>query len=57
MSEENKALVRRFVEEVQSQHNLDILPEIFDPNFVNHSGPGGMPPPQEIEGGSSSLCC
>ena len=36
--EQNKALVRRFVEEVQSQHNLAALDELFSPHFVDHSG-------------------
>ena len=43
MSEENKALVRRFVEEVQSKHNLDLVEEIFDPNCVNHAVVPGLP--------------
>jgi steroid delta-isomerase-like uncharacterized protein len=41
--QENKALVRRFVEEVQNQHNLAALDELLSPNFVDHSG-GGRPP-------------
>ena len=36
--QENKALVRRFVEEVQNQHNLDALDALFSPDFVDHSG-------------------
>lgn len=43
MSEENKALVRRFVEEVQSKHNLDLVEDIFDPGFVNHAVVTGLP--------------
>jgi steroid delta-isomerase-like uncharacterized protein len=42
-AEENKALVRRFVEEVQSQGNIDALDEICSPEFVNHSAPPGVP--------------
>jgi steroid delta-isomerase-like uncharacterized protein len=36
--EENKALVHRFVEEVQNQHSLAALEELFSPDFVDHSG-------------------
>ena len=36
MSEENKALVRRYTEEVGSQAKLDVIDEIFAPDFVNH---------------------
>ena len=43
MSEENKALVRRLVDEVQNKHNLDALEEILAPNFVNLSAPTGAP--------------
>jgi steroid delta-isomerase-like uncharacterized protein len=36
--QENKTLVRRFVEEVQCQHNLAVLDELYSPNFVDRSG-------------------
>ena len=42
-AEKNKALVRRFVEEVQSAGNIDALDEICSPDFVNHSAPPGVP--------------
>jgi steroid delta-isomerase-like uncharacterized protein len=42
-TEENKALVRRFVDEVQSRGNIDALDEICSPEFVNHSAPPGVP--------------
>jgi steroid delta-isomerase-like uncharacterized protein len=35
--EENKAVIRRFVEEVQTQHNIDIMDELFSPDFYDHS--------------------
>jgi steroid delta-isomerase-like uncharacterized protein len=35
--EENKALVRRFIEEVQNQHKLAAIDELFSPEFVDHS--------------------
>jgi steroid delta-isomerase-like uncharacterized protein len=41
--EQNKAVVRRFVEQVQNQHNLDALDELFSPDFVDHSGMSSPP--------------
>ena len=41
-AEENKALVRRFVDEVQSGGNIDLIDEICSPEFVNHSTPPGI---------------
>jgi predicted ester cyclase len=46
-AEENKALVHRFVDEVQSQGNTDLIDEICSPEFVNHSSPPGLPPDRE----------
>ena len=43
-AEDNKALVRRFVDEVQSGNNVDTVDEICSPEFVNHSAPPGVPP-------------
>lgn len=45
--QENKALVRRFVEEVQNQHNLAALDELFSPDMVDHSS---MTDPPGLEG-------
>ena len=42
-AEENKALVRRFVSEVQSRGNIDALDEMCSPDFVNRSSPPGVP--------------
>ena len=42
-AQENKALVRRFVEEVQSGGNIDAIDELCSPEFVNHSAPPGVP--------------
>lgn len=39
----NKAVVRRFVEEVQNQKDPDAYDELNDPSFVNHSAPAGVP--------------
>lgn len=35
--DENKAIVLRFVEEVQNQHNLGLLDELISPDFVDHN--------------------
>jgi steroid delta-isomerase-like uncharacterized protein len=43
MSEANKALMRRFVEEVQNQHKLDAFEMYFDPAFVNYDSWPGLP--------------
>ena len=43
MSEENKAFIRRLVEEVQNGHNPDKLDELLAPTFVNHTTGGGAP--------------
>jgi steroid delta-isomerase-like uncharacterized protein len=42
-AEENKALVRRFVDEVQSGGNIDVIDELCSPRFVNHSAPPRVP--------------
>ena len=36
MSEENKALVRRYFEEVEQGRNLDVLDELFAAEYVHH---------------------
>lgn len=36
--EANKAVVRRFVEEFQSQNRVDAIDEFVSRDFVNHSG-------------------
>jgi steroid delta-isomerase-like uncharacterized protein len=43
LAEENKALVRRFVDEVQSAGNIDAIDELCSSEFVNHSAPPGVP--------------
>ena len=43
-TEENKAVVRRFVEEVQSHHKIELVDQLFDPSYNDHaSGPGITP--------------
>ncbi|MEA2491312.1 MAG: hypothetical protein QOH21_3104 [Acidobacteriota bacterium] len=41
-TERNKAVIRRFVEEVQNKKNWHVYDELNDPEFVNHSAPPGM---------------
>ena len=49
MSEQNKAIVRQLVEEIQNRHQLDRMGEFFEPDFVNHvEGP-------EPHGGANSI--
>ena len=43
MSEANKALIRRLVEEVQNQHNVAAFDEFFAPSFVNYDILPGFP--------------
>jgi predicted ester cyclase len=42
-TEENKAVVRRFYEEVVNQKKRAVLDEVFDPNLVDHFFPPGTP--------------
>ncbi len=39
----NKQVYRRFVEEVINKGNIDIIPELYDPEYVDHSAPPGAP--------------
>ena len=41
MSEENKALVRRLVDEVQNGHSPDKLDGLLTPDFFNHTARAG----------------
>jgi predicted ester cyclase len=50
MSEENKAVVRRWVQEVQTAHRFEVMDELFEPDIVNHDRPGGLPSPQGVDG-------
>ena len=43
--EQNKEVTRRTIEEVMNQGKVELIPELFDPNYV-HRGPGG----QEVRG-------
>jgi len=40
-TEQNKAVVRRFIEAGLNAMNGDLVDEIFAPDYVNHNVPGG----------------
>ena len=46
MSEENKTLIQRFVEEAFNRGNLDVADEVYAPEFTSHesAGPVGRSP-------------
>jgi steroid delta-isomerase-like uncharacterized protein len=52
-TERNKAVVQRFIEEVQNQKNWDVFDELHAPDFVNLSSPPGVP--SDLEGGRMFL--
>jgi len=41
--EQNKAIVRRFVEEVPNKGNMAVADELLSPHYVGHNLPPGMP--------------
>ena len=45
--EQNKAVIRRFVEEVQNNKSEEAYDELNDPEFRNLSSPPGIPPDRE----------
>ena len=51
--ERNKAVIRRFVEEVQNKKDEAVYDELNDPSFVNFSAPPGVP--SDREGGKVYL--
>ncbi len=52
-TERNKAVIRRFVEEVQNKKDFAVYDELNDPEFVNLSSPPGVP--SDREGGKMYL--
>ena len=53
MSEENKALARRYLEEVWDKGNVDLIDELFTTDFVRHGPPaveGEMRGPEGFKG-------
>ena len=47
MSEANKALVRRFYDEVSNQGRIEVIDQICTPDFITHSPPSGTAPNPE----------
>ena len=47
MSEENKALLRRFIEEVANKGNLAVIDEIISADVVDHNPQPGQPSGRE----------
>ena len=45
--QENKALVRRLIDEAQTMGNLDVVDELLADDFVDHSPLPGLPPTRE----------
>ena len=43
LTEKNKALVRRVVEETWNNKNLSVIDEFLSPDYIHHSLPPGMP--------------
>jgi steroid delta-isomerase-like uncharacterized protein len=52
-TQRNKAVVRRFIEEVQNQKNWEVYDELNAPDFVNLSAPPSVP--NDREGGKMFL--
>ena len=44
MSEENKALFRRFIDEVMNKQNVDAIDDFMSADYVEHNPPPGMGP-------------
>jgi predicted SnoaL-like aldol condensation-catalyzing enzyme len=42
-TEDNKEIVRRFVEEVQSNHRIELIDELLSPGYIDHYD-GAQPP-------------
>lgn len=40
--EENKAIVRRYLDEIMNRGDFSVADEIIAPNYVNHSAGGGI---------------
>ena len=43
-TEENKAIVRRYIDEAVNKGNLGVLDELMDPNYVNPKSASGAAP-------------
>jgi steroid delta-isomerase-like uncharacterized protein len=54
-SEENKAIIRRVIEEILNQGNLAAIDEVFDPAFVDRSSPDQPVGPEGVRAFVSSV--
>ncbi len=45
--EKNKAIARRYIEDLWNKKNLDEIDKLVSDDFVNHSSPPGMTPDRE----------
>src|SRR5581483_10978956 len=48
-TEQNRAVVRRWVEEVINKQNLDVIEDVHTANYINHHLPPGIPQGPEGE--------
>jgi steroid delta-isomerase-like uncharacterized protein len=46
-TEDNKAIVRRFYEEVWNKGNLTVADQLLAPDVLDHTAPPGLPPGRE----------
>jgi predicted SnoaL-like aldol condensation-catalyzing enzyme len=53
--EENKAIVRRVIEEILNQGNVSVIDEVFAPAFVDRSSPDQLPGPEGVKAFVSSV--
>lgn len=49
MSENNEAIIRRVMEEVINDGNLDVVEELFAPDYIDHNLPGDGPHREELK--------
>lgn len=47
MSAENKTVMKRIYEEIWNEGKLEVIDELFSPDYVAHFLPPGMPPGRE----------
>lgn len=47
MPSDNKAIVRRFYDEVVNQGKIELIDELVTPDFIEHEGFPGLPPSRE----------
>lgn len=40
-TEANKAVVQRYIDEIQNGHMLDAIPDVFAEDFIDHTASGG----------------